>query len=147
MDKAQILTQNALMRQARLDPIPMNPVTGEPAKPIRVAIEVIPTMQIVADQLVPQGEHVIDIFETQLPSVMAMVETATEEQLGAVRLFEQNHRADIEANRENTEAFDPSFEASFQRVMRRSPKALAYARVLDVEPAEPAESTSRRKAS
>ena len=50
MDKAQILTQNALMRQARLDPIPMNPVTGEPAKPIRVAIEVIPTMQIVADQ-------------------------------------------------------------------------------------------------
>ena len=152
------LAKLAMAKLARTDPVPYNPRTGEEYELIRVLIDsttlnqVIPNGNLVCNDReegpggkvakdAPYSEpRVYEIFENQLAAVEALVETATKEQVRAVKLDLDHHTAECkgelpgEGKAKNSRPYWPSYPASFRHIMHRDP--LPFRSVAVVQPAK-----------
>jgi hypothetical protein len=127
------ILQNALMRQARIDPLEVDPVTGEPVPTVAVEVEVLPTQQVVYGHVLSQGTHTIRVPETVVPLIQCMVEDASDQDMALVERELTWHRAELERG-DNPQQWEPSLPASFRKVMHRDMRPLRSCRLLDAQP-------------
>lgn len=133
------LAKLAMARLARVDPIPYDPRTGREYDIVRVRIDSSTLNQPIAngnlvcnEQEEPEDPKspystplVYEIYENQLKGVVAMVETATEEDMARVNEDLDHHTREATGQgvdgkgAKNTRGCYPSFPASFRHVMRR----------------------------
>lgn len=134
-DSVDVISQNVLRRQARLDPLPFDPSTGEEIPRVMVRVDVQTLSLAEFGQVLEHGEQVISIYETDLPRLRALVEDATPAQLAVIADDLAWHRAQCEAG-DNPRTYEPDYGGSFCHVMHRGPKPIASMEIL--EPSKPA---------
>jgi hypothetical protein len=131
------IMQNALRRQARLDPIEIDPVTLEAVPMLTYEVVVRPTHLIFYGQLLegggPNGRAcTVSVPATLKEALLALVEDATPGELEAVDLEHRNHVAECERG-SNSRSYEPDPEAAFVHVLRRARKPIVSARLLTPE--------------
>lgn len=96
---------------------------------VRMEVDVKPSFQAICGALVPQGVHTIDVPESQVPTVEALVETDRD---GLIRAEKHCELAEKEWRRDNgpTTKSTNSPQRSFREINKRDELPLRSARVV-----------------
>lgn len=136
---SDVITQNALRRQARLDPVEIDPVTLQAVPMVTFEVDVVPTHLVFYGQILEAGKgRIVTIPETMVDGLSALVEDATPEQLAAVKIEHEAHIAECERAAcgagTNTRSYEPNYPAAFHHVLRRSPRPIVAMRKIGAKP-------------
>lgn len=131
---SDVITQNALRRQARLDPVEIDPVTLQAVPMVTFEVDVVPTHLVFYGQILEAGKgRIVTIPETMVDGLSALVEDATPEQLAAVKIEHEAHIAECERG-QNSRSYEPNYAAAFHHVLRRSPRPIVAMRKIGAKP-------------
>jgi hypothetical protein len=127
------ITAVAFSKIARIDPPRIDPRTGLEEAKVRALVKCIPLLQVLpGGHLVKKGENYIEAYVSDLRKIEALVETATETELGDVqREYERQMKKWRKENRNVPERACPiNPEAAFHHVMGRDRLPLESVEVL-----------------
>ena len=134
MGTQETLARLAMAKMARVDPVPYDPRTGQEYELLRVEIESTTENQAIPNgQIVKAGIGPYEIYANQLAAVEALVERATDDERQRVQDDYERHCAECRGEHgdaRNERTYEPSYQASFRRLMHRDPLPFARVEVL-----------------
>lgn len=97
---------------------------------VRLEVDAVGHGVIISGHLFEMGRQTVELYESDIPKVMSMVEDATETELALVRADHERHRSEPVDQPSDRGAL-PSMVYSFKRILLREPRPFRSARVLE----------------